>query len=69
MLLWGVYLITEAATAPVDEALHGIVFEYLAKTTAEAVIAPIYGLAAVLAASCLIELRARTPPLRGAPAP
>lgn len=68
VLLWGVYFLTEAATSALDHLLHGLVFEYLAKTTAEAVIAPVYGLAAVLAAYKLIELRAGTPRPAGGPA-
>jgi hypothetical protein len=68
VLLWGVYFLTEAATSALDHLLHGLVFEYIAKTTAESVIAPVYGLAAVLAAYALIELRGGTPPPGDAPA-
>jgi hypothetical protein len=68
VLLWGVYFVTEAATSLLDKLLHGFVFEYIAETTAESVIAPIYGLAAVLATYKLIELRERRPPLGDAPA-
>ena len=55
VLLWGFYLASQVATSALDEALHGIVFEYLAKTTAEALIAPFYALALVLATYELID--------------
>jgi hypothetical protein len=66
VLLWGVYFATEAATSALDAILHGLGPEYFAKTAAEALIAPLYGLAAVLAAFDLIERRGSTPPPGGA---
>jgi hypothetical protein len=69
VLIWGVYLATEAATSGLDQLLHGVGLEYLTKTTAEALLAPLYALSAVLAAYELIEQRASTPPLDAAPGP
>lgn len=67
VLIWGVYLATEAATSALDSVLHGTAVEYIGKTFAEALLAPLYGLAAVLAAYDLIERRERTPPPDDAP--
>ncbi len=67
VLLWGVYLVSEIATGVIDELLHGIVIEYVAKTTAEALLAPFYGLAAVLSAFTIIESRDRRPQPADAP--
>lgn len=61
ILIWGVYLATEAATSGLDALLHGVLPEYVAQTAAETLLAPLYGLAAVLAAHDLIE-RGRTRP-------
>jgi hypothetical protein len=69
VLLWGAYFATEAATSALDVLLHGVAPEYLATTAAEALIAPFYGLAAVLAAFDLIERRASRPPPGAARAP
>jgi hypothetical protein len=69
VLIWGVYLATEAATSGLDQLLHGVGLEYVTTTAAEALLAPIYGLAAVLVTYDLIERRASTPPPGGAPAP
>jgi hypothetical protein len=67
VLIWGVYLATEAATAGLDQLLHGVGLEYLTTTAAEALLAPLYGLAAVLVTYDLIARRASTPPPGGAP--
>jgi putative Ca2+/H+ antiporter (TMEM165/GDT1 family) len=68
VLIWGAYFATEAATAGLDALLHGLGSEYIATTTAEALIAPFYGLAAVFAAYALIERRVGgTPPPAGEP--
>lgn len=61
VLLWGVYLASELATSLLDKALENVAAEFLAKTVAESLIAPFYGLAAVLAAYELIGGRAGRP--------
>jgi len=57
VIVWGFYLFSEAATDAIDRALHGIGVEYVAKTVADALIAPFYGLALVLCVYALIEPR------------
>jgi hypothetical protein len=69
VLIWGIYFATEGATSVLDTALHGLPLEYVSTTVVEAVLAPVYGLAAVLITYDLIERRASTPPPGDAPGP
>jgi hypothetical protein len=55
LILWGVYLLILSAGQALEHWLDHYAAEYVASTVVEAVLAPFYGLAAVLVAFELIE--------------
>ena len=55
ILLWGVFLLSNAAAAGLEGLLHSVTLEGVSKTVVESVLAPFYGLAAVLTAHALRE--------------
>jgi hypothetical protein len=57
LILWGAYLVTLAVGQALEHWLHHYAAEYVASTVVEAILAPFYGLAAVLVAFELIEHR------------
>lgn len=59
LVLWGAYLATLAVGEGLEHALDHYAAEYVATTAAEALLAPFYGLAAVLVAFELLEHTAR----------